>query len=1264
MLPEQQQRILGYFIEEAKDHLNTIEQGLLNLQSTLNDPEMVNEVFRAAHSIKGGAAMLGLSSIQRTAHRLEDCFKILKEHPIKVDQKLESLFLGVLDTLKALLEHLQRPFGLTEETANTLMSETEPVFTWLHEHLELLVQQGSAEGATQNTGARETAFSQQARLTESERRQNVQAEVLQILREMLQIFKQGATKETRQTLEQCCHKLAQLGEASDWSNWCSLCRACGNAIANPENTYLTLAKIVITDLKQGLELVLSGREPEIAVSQQLQALTCLEAEIELLEIPFDLLDESANTPTGASENSEPNIMSPTFNVIESADEGVAQIIEDDSVAIGSVEPQDTISSLTDLTYSFQGQFDTLPVILSSTDAHGPEVGIAELNTLADLFEGESSDLDDTWDNEEVLDISNTSQPGIEVSSSNNEDFDSEFEDLFFQEEISNRKQQTKNTKEELGFGELFGDFIEEDNVEPKHEGSSHLINVDNTPFSNDATVVQAPNIEKKQDEIGNLLELKVDDNELLTLGNDAGADTEPQPSLELVTIQEPSFDDLFIESANLSPLKEITLQPQVEEPKASLQKSENLVLDELFDEAEPESEIALSNHELISNELLDTLPGIEDGQLFWHQETEEIQNEIDSLIEEDAAQQLEKMLYAAADEDIFSNSKQSPESISDNLNLEDLESDFQTEEQDFDFLFLSESDDDLFEELTLTDSTNLSSLGNGNISSHESSGLLEQNSNRSQPSDTSNAPPPEGLELSPEFTHSSQETTQANCADDVNFLEVENNTVLPDVFEDTQAMDLDNPFTLLPQETTENLFSEEIARDEINSQETPAFINLETDLESLIDIQNETILQRSFADFDFTDNTDSENPLEINSELDFLVEESNEPEVVQSSQELQPVDDASEKINEEILDAINEDNLGTVVPLTELESSLEEADILLNIKSSDLTEENAGIVLDIQEADFSNLSALFEGVESKSSESSVPTRQEESEEKTEILEIQESNFSDLFANVDSEEATDRPEELVEQETQLLDTQAANLSELLAGLNLEDSSFIIGSTSPEVIESTAFQEELAQQIDVSFDDEFAELDKLLEQELASGLDAVQQPQAEMTAPKKLSDSAINSVTPVVAKGDIDVQFQELEEMVKGDFPPRPSVPRTPRFEQLMKVPVKHLDDLSNLVGELVVNRNTLEQDQERMRQSLDNLLHQVQQLSDVGARMQELYERSLLEASLLASRKSSSSGLLHQSTDRGFTELEMDRFTPFHSLSQEMIELIVRVREAA
>ncbi len=125
----------------------------------------------------------------------------------------------------------------------------------------------------------------------------------------------------------------------------------------------------------------------------------------------------------------------------------------------------------------------------------------------------------------------------------------------------------------------------------------------------------------------------------------------------------------------------------------------------------------------------------------------------------------------------------------------------------------------------------------------------------------------------------------------------------------------------------------------------------------------------------------------------------------------------------------------------------------------------------------------------------------------------------------------------------------------------------------------------------------------------------------------------------------------------------------RFEQSMKVPIKQLDNLSNLVGELVVNRNSLEQNQERLRQCLDNLLYLVQQLSDVGGKMRDLYERSLLESALLNSRQSNNSfspgggsGNSHQND--GWDHIEMDRFTPFHTLSQETIELIVRVRESS
>lgn len=132
------------------------------------------------------------------------------------------------------------------------------------------------------------------------------------------------------------------------------------------------------------------------------------------------------------------------------------------------------------------------------------------------------------------------------------------------------------------------------------------------------------------------------------------------------------------------------------------------------------------------------------------------------------------------------------------------------------------------------------------------------------------------------------------------------------------------------------------------------------------------------------------------------------------------------------------------------------------------------------------------------------------------------------------------------------------------------------------------------------------------------------------------------------------------------------PRSKLFEQTMRVPVKQLDTLSNLVGELVVGRNTLEQDQERLRQFLDNLSHQVSSLNDVGLKMRDLYERTLLENSLLSSSKiyrttsiqEREQGSQNYSSLEDYHPLEMDRFTGFHLLSQEIIELIVRVKESA
>ncbi|NET72469.1 MAG: hybrid sensor histidine kinase/response regulator, partial [Sphaerospermopsis sp. SIO1G2] len=202
---------------------------------------------------------------------------------------------------------------------------------------------------------------------------------------------------------------------------------------------------------------------------------------------------------------------------------------------------------------------------------------------------------------------------------------------------------------------------------------------------------------------------------------------------------------------------------------------------------------------------------------------------------------------------------------------------------------------------------------------------------------------------------------------------------------------------------------------------------------------------------------------------------------------------------------------------------------------------------------------------------------------------------------------------------------------------------------------------------ALDAEFADLEAILSIDNPSAPSTKSTPTQTQNIATTAADQSSNKpnqltdLETLLAEADPSINTSGRVSKTSISKTPRPAIRRTK--EESMKIPVKQLDEMSNLVGEMVVNRNTLEQDHERLRMSLDNLLIQVQHLSDVSARMEELYERSLLEASLLKSRRAREKGD-KSSNDRGFASEEMDEFTEFHLLAQETIEYIVRLRESA
>jgi chemotaxis protein histidine kinase CheA len=277
-MDDNKQQIIHYFIEEAQEHLETVEQGLLDLAEVISDAERVNEMFRAAHSIKGGAAMLGFEGIQATAHKLEDCFKILRDHPVHIDQKLETLFLKGYDALKALVEELATSptMSLRPEFVAEILSGSEANFVALQEYLEEMLNSNTQDTVTREAPAPVVAAVGGGTAVMAPPIEIV-ATVTAALQQMLVLFKQGDSPSSRQQLAGIAESLAQV--EANAPNWQALVRATTQAIANPHNTYNAIAPLVIRELKQAGDLLTATCDRDITISAPLQQATTAVASV-------------------------------------------------------------------------------------------------------------------------------------------------------------------------------------------------------------------------------------------------------------------------------------------------------------------------------------------------------------------------------------------------------------------------------------------------------------------------------------------------------------------------------------------------------------------------------------------------------------------------------------------------------------------------------------------------------------------------------------------------------------------------------------------------------------------------------------------------------------------------------------------------------------------------------------------------------------------------------------------------------------------------
>lgn len=150
---------LEIFIDETKEHIQTLNDQVLILEAEPDNIDTVNEIFRAAHSLKGMAGTMGFKRMQRLTHDMENVFSEIRNGKLNVNADMIDIVFKCLDAIEGYLANII-------ETSDEGTEDNEEVIALLNAALE----QGNGDAAKETESAKPEAESETKSDAPSDRR--------------------------------------------------------------------------------------------------------------------------------------------------------------------------------------------------------------------------------------------------------------------------------------------------------------------------------------------------------------------------------------------------------------------------------------------------------------------------------------------------------------------------------------------------------------------------------------------------------------------------------------------------------------------------------------------------------------------------------------------------------------------------------------------------------------------------------------------------------------------------------------------------------------------------------------------------------------------------------------------------------------------------------------------------------------------------------------------------------------------------------------
>lgn len=250
---QMQDPIYQIFLQEA---LALLEQIEVSLQEFLYDNRLpkIEDLVRAAHTIKGGAGLLNLSEIQTVAHRLENVYSSLRQEHLRTDSELAQLLVQAQEYLQSIIL-TQFQIGQYDE-ANSTLVEVESVFAQLEAKLDC------------NLNAEANLLTTQSNVDITEL--ILDQEVAQILESLEKVLVHAKTDEVAEEIKLQAEVLLDFGEMLQIPQFVAIAQTTLDTLKETPQAALSIGQVALAGFRATQEAILKSYSTSETLKEQTQ----------------------------------------------------------------------------------------------------------------------------------------------------------------------------------------------------------------------------------------------------------------------------------------------------------------------------------------------------------------------------------------------------------------------------------------------------------------------------------------------------------------------------------------------------------------------------------------------------------------------------------------------------------------------------------------------------------------------------------------------------------------------------------------------------------------------------------------------------------------------------------------------------------------------------------------------------------------------------------------------------------------------------------